>query len=199
MPGDPLCQLLELLDQHGSEIYDGARSRVCLEMRGHIGVILDGMQIGPRQHVLTRQGVTILRLMHVPEQHDGQACRWSHLLELAGLTGRRRIMSAVTSTTLFSVRSKRSASSPLSSPIWVPSGISQPSSRMAPVIVQLRPMETFGSRTERSMREPSSICTLENTIDWRTTAPEMMHPPETIELIAMPRRLSSSRMNFAGG
>ena len=33
----------------------------------------------------------------------------------------------------------------------------------------------------------------------RTCEPEMITPPDTMELTAMPRRASSSRMNFAGG
>ena len=45
----------------------------------------------------------------------------------------------------------------------------------------------------------SSTRTSENSSDSRTTAPEMMQPPDTMELMAMPRRPSSSRMNFAGG
>ncbi len=57
----------------------------------------------------------------------------------------------------------------------------------------------FGRTTERSMLVRSSTRTLENSSDSRTTAPEMMQPPETMELMAMPRRPSSSRMNFAGG
>ena len=45
----------------------------------------------------------------------------------------------------------------------------------------------------------SWTCTPENSNDWLTAAPEMMQPPETIELTAMPRRPSSSSTNFAGG
>ena len=45
----------------------------------------------------------------------------------------------------------------------------------------------------------SSTRTSENSSDSRTTAPEMMQPPDTMELTAMPRRPSSSRMNLAGG
>ena len=49
------------------------------------------------------------------------------------------------------------------------------------------------------MLERSSMRTSENSSDSRSTAPEMMQPPDTMELTAMPRRPSSSRMNFAGG
>ncbi len=41
--------------------------------------------------------------------------------------------------------------------------------------------------------------TSENSSELRTCEPEMITPPDTIELTAMPRRVSSSRMNFAGG
>ena len=56
-----------------------------------------------------------------------------------------------------------------------------------------------GSTTERRTSLPSSTITPKNSSDSRTTAPETMQPPATIELIASPRRPSSSRMNFALG
>ena len=66
-------------------------------------------------------------------------------------------------------------------------------------IWQFWPMRTSGRTTERSTTERSSTRTPENSSDSRTVAPEMMAPPETSELIAMPRRPSSSSTNFAGG
>ena len=41
--------------------------------------------------------------------------------------------------------------------------------------------------------------TLENNSERATRAPDTMHPPETIESTATPRRSSSSNTNFAGG
>ena len=38
-----------------------------------------------------------------------------------------------------------------------------------------------------------------NSSERRSDAPEMMQPPETSELTAWPRRLSSSWTNLAGG
>jgi len=40
---------------------------------------------------------------------------------------------------------------------------------------------------------------LENSNECRTTAPEIIQPPDTMESTAMPRRSSSSKINFAGG
>ena len=108
-------------------------------------------------------------------------------------------MSAVTSTTPLSVTWKRRASASRSTPMRMPSGTSHPSSMMAREMVQPRPISACGRITERWMLERSSMRTSENSSDSRSTAPEMMQPPDTMELTAMPRRPSSSRMNFAGG
>ena len=45
----------------------------CLQVRGHVGVVLDRVQVGPGQHVAAGQRVAVRRLMHVPEQHDWQS------------------------------------------------------------------------------------------------------------------------------
>ena len=66
-------ELLELLDEHRREIHHGARGRLRLQMRRHVDVVLDGVQVRPGQHVLAREGIAILRLVHVPQQHDRQA------------------------------------------------------------------------------------------------------------------------------
>ena len=81
----------------------------------------------------------------------------------------------------------------------MPSGIWQPSSRIALRIVQPAPIFTSGMITERCTLERSSTRTLEKSSDWLMIAPETMQPPETIELAAMPRRPSSLSTNFAGG
>jgi len=52
---------------------------------------------------------------------------------------------------------------------------------------------------DRLILERSSIRTSENSNDERTTAPEMMQPPDTTELMAVPRRLPHPGRNFAGG
>src|ERR1700688_4044793 len=192
---DARTDLLELLDQHRREVDHRARSRRRLQVRRHVHVVLDRVQIGPRQYVLTAQGIAVLWLVHVPQEHDGQPRSFAHRAPPSW----RRSMPAVTSTTPLSVTSKRCASAPWSTPICMPSLITHPSSMMAPMTLQPLPISTCGRMTERSMRERSSTRTSENSSDSRTMAPEMMQPPETIELIAMPRRPSSSRMNFAGG
>jgi len=72
--------IVQLLQQGGGEIDHRARLRLGLEMGRHVGVILDGVQIGPRQLILAVRAVAILRLMHVPAQHHVQA----GLLRLVG-------------------------------------------------------------------------------------------------------------------
>jgi hypothetical protein len=42
-----------------------------LEMRGHIDVILDGVQISPRLLVDFIPRVSVFRLVHMPAQNDG--------------------------------------------------------------------------------------------------------------------------------
>src|SRR6185312_8941834 len=191
----PARDLLELLEQHGREVDHRTRRRVSLQVRGHVGVVLDRVQIGPRQYVLAGERITILWLVHVPQEHDGQTRIGFHGVQ----SDSRRSMSAVTSTTPFSVTTNRRASSARSSPMRIPSGISQPSSTIVPRMWQPPPISTWGRMTERSIVVRSSTRTSEKRSDSRTSAPEMMQPPETIELMAVPRRPSSSRMNFAGG
>jgi hypothetical protein len=73
--GDAPCDLLELLDEQRGEVDHRARGRVRLQVRRHVGVILDGVQVGPRQRVLTGERVAVLRLVHVPQQDHRQAWR----------------------------------------------------------------------------------------------------------------------------
>ena len=95
----------------------------CLQVRGHVGVVLDRVQVGPGQDVLARQRVAVLRLVHVPHQHDresvrhrvGTRGRGRHRAGQASSSARKqacdrhgpRSMSGVTSTTPFSVSMKR--------------------------------------------------------------------------------------------
>ena len=43
--------ILQLLDQDGHEIHHRLRLRMLLQMKGHVGVILHGVQIRPGQHI----------------------------------------------------------------------------------------------------------------------------------------------------
>ncbi len=47
-------ELLQLLDEHRREVHDGARVRLRLEVRSHVDVVLDGVQVRPGQDVLAR-------------------------------------------------------------------------------------------------------------------------------------------------
>ena len=68
MLGDAPCDLLELLDEQRGEVDHRARGRVRLQVRRHVGVILDGVQVGPRQRVLAGERIAVLRLVHVPQE-----------------------------------------------------------------------------------------------------------------------------------
>src|SRR5690606_18426276 len=79
-------------------------------------------------------------------------------------------MSAVTSTTPCSVTWKRRRSASRSLPITVPSGTIVSSSRIARSMWQSRPIDTFGSTTERYTSERSATRTLNDSSDSRTVA-----------------------------
>src|ERR1700689_3751468 len=66
-------------------------------------------------------------------------------------------------------------------------------------IRQCRPMFTCVNTMLESTSEYEFTRTSCDSTLFRTTAPEMMQPPETIELIAMPVRPGSPNTNFAGG
>ncbi|OGA64861.1 MAG: hypothetical protein A3F77_05755 [Betaproteobacteria bacterium RIFCSPLOWO2_12_FULL_67_28] len=66
--------ILQLIEQHRREVDHGAHL-VALEMPRHVGVVLDGVQIDPRQGELSARVVAVIRLVHVPQQHQVQAAR----------------------------------------------------------------------------------------------------------------------------
>ena len=59
-----------LVEQHGHEIDRAANVRVMLEVRRHVGVILDGVQENPGQQELAGFRMAIIRLVHVPEKGE---------------------------------------------------------------------------------------------------------------------------------
>ena len=61
------------------------------------------------------------------------------------------------------------------------------------------PISAFGRITESSITLWLYTRTFENSTERRTAEPLTMQPPETTESIAVPRQLSSSKTNFAGG
>src|SRR5450432_1095773 len=108
-------------------------------------------------------------------------------------------MPGVTSVMPFSVTWKRLRSCATSTPISIPSLISQPRSITTRLSTTLFPTLTLGSTTESSTTLRDSIRTSVNNSERRTVAPLMTQPPDTIESSAVPRRSSSSNTNFAGG
>src|SRR5205823_14634256 len=189
MLGDAPRDLVQLLDQERREIHHGARGGAPLEVRRHVGVVLHRVQVGPGQLVLTGERIAVLRLVHVPQQDHRQAGRGGgHVYP----PRRARSMSAVTRTTPLSVTWKRRASASRSTPMRMSSGTSHPSSMMAREMVQPRPISACGRITERWMLVRSSMRTSENSSDSRSTAPEMMQPPDTMELTAAAAWMLSS-------
>src|SRR5580700_5869522 len=97
------------------------------------------------------------------------------------------------------VTRKRFASSSGSSPTTSPSGIRTPRSITTFFSRALRATLTYGSTTAFSTLAKECRCTPVNNSERRSEAPEMMHPPDTSDVTASPRRPSSSWTNFAGG
>jgi len=69
---DPPCVIRDLLEQDRREVHHGTRLRGRLQVCGHIGVVLHRMEVGPREGVGLLPLLEILRLVHVPAQHDVQ-------------------------------------------------------------------------------------------------------------------------------
>jgi hypothetical protein len=62
-----------------------------------------------------------------------------------------------------------------------------------------RPISTPPNTTDPSISAWECTCTLGESTDRRTVAPEMTTPAQIIESSAWPVRPSSSKTNFAGG
>ena len=73
--GNARSVVVDLFEQYRREIDDGAHARHRLEMGQHVGIILDAVQIGPWQQIVAVNGVTILRLVHMPAEDDAQSGR----------------------------------------------------------------------------------------------------------------------------
>jgi hypothetical protein len=73
LKSDLAAVVLDLVEQHRHEIDHRADARMPLQMVGHVGVILDRMQVYPRQHVLVAGMVAVVRLVHVPEKDQIEA------------------------------------------------------------------------------------------------------------------------------
>lgn len=67
-----------------------------------------------------------------------------------------------------------------------PSGITHPRSITQRLILQERPTQTPGNKTDESILQNELIRTLENRTDCTTTEPEIIQPPETREFMVMP-------------
>ena len=80
-----------------------------------------------------------------------------------------------------------------------PSGIWTFLSMIALRTTACRPTSTLCISTLLSTSANEWTATPGDTIDWRTTLPEITVPAQMIELMATPVRPGSSSTNFAGG
>ncbi len=60
--------VVDLIEQHRHEIDHRAHARMALEMRRHVGVVLERVQVGPRQREAAAGTIAVIRLVHVPEE-----------------------------------------------------------------------------------------------------------------------------------
>ena len=67
--------ILDLFQQHRGEIDHGAGQGLGLQVRGHVRIVLEGMEIDPGQVVLATVRPPVVRLVHVPAQHHRQTRR----------------------------------------------------------------------------------------------------------------------------
>lgn len=63
--------IVELLQQGRHKIHYGAHIRVLFQMRSHVGIILEGMQIGPGQKK-NAGFITVIRLVKMPAEYELQ-------------------------------------------------------------------------------------------------------------------------------
>ncbi len=70
--------ILQLVEQHRHPVDHRAHARMVLEMPGHVCVILDRMQVHPGQRELAASLVAVIRLVHVPNQHQIEGARRAH-------------------------------------------------------------------------------------------------------------------------
>ena len=66
------AEIFELFDEHRREVDHRPCLRIGFEVRGHVDVVFDGVQISPGQYVLPGQCIPVVRLVHMPEQHHRQ-------------------------------------------------------------------------------------------------------------------------------
>jgi hypothetical protein len=66
-----LCRIVfELFEQYRHEIDHGTDLRMALQVRGHVAVVLQAVQIGPGQHEVAVAVIAVIRLVHVPEEDE---------------------------------------------------------------------------------------------------------------------------------
>ena len=62
--------ILDLVEQNRHEIDRAADARMALQVRCHVGIVLDGVQQHPGQDELAAFRMPVVRLMHVPEEGE---------------------------------------------------------------------------------------------------------------------------------
>lgn len=64
-----LTIVLDLIQQHRDEIHRSADPWILFEVPRHVGVVLEGVQVHPREHELAAARIAIIRLVHMPQEH----------------------------------------------------------------------------------------------------------------------------------
>ncbi len=76
--GELVRVILELVEQHRGEIDHRAHLGVILQVRSHVAVILDRMQVHPGLGIFAGGVIAVIRLVHVPQQDQIQLCIAAH-------------------------------------------------------------------------------------------------------------------------
>ena len=185
----PICS-----SSTGEKLTTAAARGSRLQVHRHVDVVLDGVQIGPRQHVFVRDQVLVLRLVHVPAQHHSQRLGRAHPSRISQHVGRDEhdaLLGDMEAACIGCSDRRRCC---------MPSGISQPSSRIA--LTDHAALPDVDIRQDHGALDLAALLRRARRRTAATgspSAPEMIAPPETIEFTAMPRRPSSSSTNLAGG
>ena len=70
--GELIGVVLDLIEQYGREVQHHAHARVRFEMRSHVAVVLDGVQVHPGLHEISAGVIAEIGLVHVPQQNQIQ-------------------------------------------------------------------------------------------------------------------------------
>ena len=68
--GELVGVVLELVEQNRNEVEHATGARVRFQMRRHVAVVLEGVQVGPGEGEITGGVIAIVWLVHMPTEHN---------------------------------------------------------------------------------------------------------------------------------